>query len=139
MKDFDDASSATNLLVGQGFIRSSFDRWVLGERVYSDGKKATFLKDLEPPPPEIWEIRVTEPVAQARLIGRFAAPDTIIIAKFYTRRFLGKKASSEWKGAMAHCNSLWEQLFPDHPPFSRETIGEYVTENCDEYPIKENS
>lgn len=35
-RDFDDPSSATNLLVGKGFIESSMTRWVLGERVYGD-------------------------------------------------------------------------------------------------------
>ena len=136
MKDFDDLSSATNLLVGQGFIRSSLDRWTLGERVHSDGKMGRFLKDLEPPPPEIWELRVTEPIVQGRLIGRFAEPDTLILSKFYTRSFLGKKGSPEWNWALQQCDALWASLFQGLPLFVGTTIHNYVTENCDDFPIK---
>ena len=139
MKDFDDPSSATNLLVGQGYIQSSLDRWTLGERVHSDGKKGRFLKDLEPPPPEIWEIRVTEPATQARLLGRFAGPDTLILTKFYTRGLLGNKGSPEWCRALADCENLWTGLFSSHQPFSAKSISEYVTENCDDFPIKKNA
>lgn len=136
VEDFANSASAVNALCGKGFIDAALTKWTLGERVHSDGKAGRFLKDLEPPPPEVWEIRVTEPTVQARLISRFAQPDTLILMKFYTRRLLGKKGSPEWKRATQNCETQWNKLFPDHPPFSAQSISEYVTENCDDFPIK---
>jgi hypothetical protein len=136
MHEFDDANSATNLLCGRGYIEAALAKWTLGERVHSDGKKGRFLKDLEPPPPEVWEIRVTEPSVQARLVGRFAEPNTLILVKFYTRQLLGDKGSQGWKRAMENCETQWNKLFPNHAPFSGQSIGDYVTENCDDFPIK---
>jgi hypothetical protein len=116
-------------------------RWVIGELVYADEKgKARFLKRLEPPPPEVWEIRVTEPRVQARLFGRFAEPDTFVLTKFHSRAVLRDKKKSaahdsEWQVAMDNCVAQWDQLFPGVQPFSGETIHAYVTEKCDDFPI----
>ena len=128
-------NSATNLLCGRGSIEAALNRWVLGERVYGD-RKGRYLANLEPPPPEIWEIRVTEPTAQARLFGRFAEPDTLILTGFHTRRLLGDKGSQEWSDAMQDCVRQWEAFLAALPIFSGSTIHEYVTENCDDFPIK---
>ena len=141
VKDLEDRNSATNILDVRGFIEGAMARWVQGQRVFADDKgKARFLKRLDPPPPEIWEIRVTEPRVQARLFGRFAEPDTLILSKFHSRQVLRdkKKSSaqdSEWQTAMAQCESTWNGLFPGIAPFSGTTIHEYVTENCDDFPI----
>jgi hypothetical protein len=113
----------------------------LGGRVYADDKgKARFLKRLDPPPPEIWEIRVTEPRVQARLFGRFAEPDTLILFRFHSRGVLRnkKKAAakdSEWRIVMTECDDTWNKLFPGIPPFIGTSIHEYVTENCDAFAI----
>src|ERR1700724_2916097 len=107
MKDFDDPSSAVNLLVGKGFIEAALTRWVLGNRIFGDQRKGRFLDRLHPPPPEIWEIRVTEPVVQARLFGRFAEPDTLILTNFHTRGHLKDKGSQAWGTAMADCAQAW--------------------------------
>ena len=40
---------------------------------------------------EIWEVRVTEPDVQARLFGRFAEPDTLILASFIRGHTSGKR------------------------------------------------
>lgn len=135
MKDFSNPSSAVNLLVGKGFIESAFTRWVSGDLVYGDKKMGRFLGRLLPPPPEIWEIRVTEPVVQARLFGRFAEPDTLILTNFHTRRHLGSKGSAPWTQAMANCVNSWDALFPGIPAFEGPDIHAYVTENCDDFPI----
>jgi hypothetical protein len=134
MQDFDDSSSATNLLVGKGFIEAALTRWVSCGRIWGDNR-GRFLDRLSPPPPEIWEIRVTEPVTQARLFGRFAEPDTLILTKFHTRALLGDKGSQAWTAAMANGVKTWESLFPDHAPFSGPNIHAYVTENCDAFPL----
>lgn len=85
MKDFDDPRSAVNLLVGKGYIAAAMTRWVSGGLVYGDNRRGRYLDRLTSPPPEIWEIRVTEPAVQGRLFGRFAEPDTLILTKFHTR------------------------------------------------------
>src|SRR5262249_501716 len=99
-----------------------------------------FLKRLDPPPPEIWEIRVTEPRVHARLFGRFAEPDTLILTKFHGRGVLREKKTkgarkSEWQIVMRECESTWAKLFPGIPPFAGQDIHAYVTDNCDDFPI----
>src|SRR5438445_9877249 len=62
VKDLESPQSATNILDVRGFIEGAMARWVLGQRVYADERgRPCFLKRLDLPPPEIWEIRVTEP------------------------------------------------------------------------------
>jgi len=141
VKDLEDPNSATNILGVRGFIEGAMSRWVLGQRVFADEKgKPRFLKRLDPPPPEVWEIRVTEPRIQARLFGRFAGPDTLILTKFHSRGVLRdkKKSSaqdSEWQIAMTRCATTWDELFPGKDPFKGANIHAYVTENCDDFPI----
>jgi hypothetical protein len=133
-KDLVDPRSATNVLVGKAHILNALDRWVLGEKIYGK-KRGEFLDRLKPPPPDIWEIRATEPSVQARLFGRFAKPDTLVLTKFHTRSMLGKRGSQGWKQAMAGCHQVWEALFPNHPYFTHSDVQSYVTENCDAFPI----
>jgi hypothetical protein len=132
--DLTNHQSATNILTGRGFIEAALTRWVSGGRVYGD-KRGRFLLRLDAPPPEIWEMRVTEPVVQARLLGRFAEPDTLILAKFYTRQLLGQKGSTQWAAGMATCLGVWGQLFGASPPHTGSSIHDYVSENCDDFPI----
>ena len=133
--DLTNPQSATNILSGRGFIEAALTRWTVGDRVFGEKRRGRFLCRLEEPPPEIWEIRVTEPVVQCRLLGRFAEPDTLILMKFYTRRVLGSKGSLQWSAGMMLCEEIWNELFPGTAPFSAGTIHEYVTENCDDFSI----
>jgi hypothetical protein len=133
--DLNNPNSATNILSGRGFIEAALTRWTTGDRIYGDNRRGQFLFRLEPPPPEIWEIRVTEPVVQSRLLGRFAEPDTLIIAKFYTRALLGNKGSREWAAGMTACERIWNDLFGGCAPFAASRIHDYVTDNCDDFPI----
>jgi hypothetical protein len=110
-------------------------RWVLGGLVYGNRERGLFPDRLDPPPPEVWEIRVIEHNPQARLFGRFAEQDTLILTAFHTRGHLGKKASRAWSDAMSACTSSWERLFPGMSPFSGHTIHDYVSENCHDFPI----
>jgi len=59
LNDLTNPESAVNILVGRGFVEASLVRWTSGGRVYGDDKRGRFLFRLEPPPPEIWEVRVT--------------------------------------------------------------------------------
>lgn len=135
MKDFDDPNSAVNLLVGKGYIAASLTRWVSGGLIYGDKRRGRYLDRLTAPPPEIWEIRVTEPATQARLFGRFAEADTLILTKFHTRSYLGKKGSAAWNAAMVACVQEWEAIFPGIDPHSASAIDGYVTENYDAFPL----
>ena len=116
MRDFDSRSSAVNTLVGKGFVEGALTRWVSGGRIYGDQNRGLFLDKLSSPPPEVWEIRVTEPVVQARLFARFAEPDTLILTGFHTRGHLGKKGSQNWIEAMQACKECWDELFPGMHP-----------------------
>lgn len=135
LKDFDDPHSAVNMLTGRGYIEAALTRWVSGGLVYGDQRRGRFLVRLDAPPPEIWEVRVTEPVAQARLFCRFPEPDTLVFTKFHTRRHLGPKGSQAWLDAMEACARRWRDLFPGVPPFVGSTIHDYITENCDDFPL----
>ena len=127
--------SASNLLSGRAPIQAALEHWTRGDRVFGSKRGGGFLKRLEPPPDEIWEIRVTNPVVQSRLFGRFAEPDTLILCSFYTRNFLGKRNSKNWQIAMKECERLWDDLFGKTRPFCGFYISDYVTENCDDFPI----
>lgn len=127
--------SATNILCGRGPIEAAFTKWVLGDRVYGD-RYRRFIRDLCPPPPEVWEIRVTEPIVQVRIIGRFPEPDTFIATELYTRNFLGDKGSQAWSEAMQDCEAQWNSFSPVLPVFCGRSIHDYIQENCDDIPIK---
>jgi hypothetical protein len=135
MQDFDSSSSAVNLLVGKGYVEAALTRWVSGNLIYGDHKRGRFLDKLTPPPPEVWEIRITEPVVQARLFCRFAEPDTLILTNLHTRGHLGDKGSQAWTAALAACVQSWDDIFEGANPFSGSNIHSYVTENCHAFPI----
>jgi hypothetical protein len=137
LQDLIDPNSAVNLLASdrkctRGCIEADLDLWVLGNRVYLNDR-ARFLCRLWPPPPEIWEVRVTEPHPQVRLFGRFLEPDTLILTKFPLRHQLGDRGSRVWTTAMRDCERKWATLFPTIPALSASTIHHYVTENCDDF------
>lgn len=137
MKDLDDDRSPTNFFAGRHWVESALMRWVLGDRIWRvqrrHGWEGGFLKRLEPPPIEIWEVKVIEPRPQVRLFGRFAGPDLLIFTKFHLRDTLGDKGSKQWEGAMKDCEHAWSKL--GLPLHSKTAIQDYVSGNCDDYPI----
>ena len=133
--DFNNPQSAINLLCGPAPVAAALTLWVLGDRIYGDCQGGRFLTMLHPPPPDIWEIRVTEPNVQVRMFCRFAEADTVIVTRLHTRDFLGRKGSAAWGNAMTECKQKWDSLFPGMPVFSRQSIHQYVTEECDDFPL----
>jgi hypothetical protein len=111
-------------------VDAAFTRFVLGDRVYKG-----FLDRLEPPRDEIWEIRVTAPRPQWRVLGRFAEPDTFVATGCFARDRLGRKGSDEWEAAIADCVAQWAALFPGLDPHTAPAIDRYVTENCDDFAL----
>jgi hypothetical protein len=131
-----DPNSATNVLRLRGHIQAALVHWVSGGRIRADENgKPRFLKRLCPPPPEIWEVRVTDPIPQVRLLGRVVEQDTLILDRFHTRQYLGDKGDAGWKEAMEGCHAEFEKLFPGEPLFQPTTIQQCVTENYDDFPI----
>ena len=122
MKDLTDRDGIVNLMALRGMVEAELQRWVQGGKVWVDlNGKPRFLKPLCPPPPEIWELRFTDPRVQLRLFCRFAEPNTIIGTKFHTRGMLGDKGSRDWRDAMLACEECWKSLIPIEPPFSAKT------------------
>lgn len=130
---YNDPHSAVSMLVGKGYVCAALDRWALGDRVCGDATRCRFLCPLHPPPPHIWEVRVTLPVAQGRLFGCFLEPNTLVLTHFHMRRYLDE--DDHWFVAMTDCQRTWERLFPFRTPFQSTCIPHYVTENCDDFPI----
>jgi hypothetical protein len=134
-REFDDASSAVNILCGRGYIQRALERWVTGGHIYASNRSKRFLKRLDEPPPEIWEIRVTEPATQGRLFCRFAATDCLVLTGMHTRKMLGDAGSAAWTHAMADCETQWNTLFPGLPPHRAEGLGGYISGNFDDVPF----
>jgi hypothetical protein len=129
-------TSAVTLLSLRGFVESAFTRWTSGGLVYADSRsRPRFLKRLDPPPQEIWEIRITDPDIQVRALCRFPEPDTLITTRIATRDLFGRRDSRtrEWQQAMNDCETVWSDLgLPIH---TGVVIKDYVTRNCDDFPI----
>lgn len=129
-------SSPVNLLVGRGAIEAELTAWTVGDYLYDNGRGgAGFIKKLEPPPPEIWEIRVTHPAPQARIFGRFAEPDTFVATTMHTRDYLGGKGSRTWVDTCNQCAADWSALLPMFPPYRGNIVSDYITEDCDDFPL----
>jgi hypothetical protein len=132
-KHLTDPNSATNLLHLRGYIHNALIHWVSGGRIRADERmKPRFLKRLCPPPPAIWEVRVTDPVPQVRLIGRIVEQDILILDRFHTRSYLGDKGDRGWKEAMEGCHAALSKIFPGEPLIMANTIYAYVSENRDD-------
>jgi hypothetical protein len=134
-KQLTDKGSVINGLGARGYVQNALVRWVTGGLVHADELgKPRFLKRLCPPPSEIWEIRVTDPVPQIRLLGRIVEPDTLILTQFHTRTHLDNP-NSGWKTEMPACDSVLAQIFAGEPLMMKTLISDYVTENCHAFKI----
>jgi hypothetical protein len=85
------------------------------------------LKRLEPPPPEIWEMRVSEPSPGIRVFGRFAHKDIFIALLWEDRILLGPFGSRRWKYFASKCEQDWHKYFPRHNPVEGRSINEYLS------------
>lgn len=121
-----------------GEVEAAMAHWTLGEHIYSDDEgNASFLKRLKLPPPEVWNIRVTQPDPQVRIFSRFVLPDALIATHTVLRGDLsekGRRSTKKWNAVMEACVSSWNSLELG-APFSGLTVHDYVTENCDDFSI----
>lgn len=133
--DLTNPESAINLLHLRPQILAAMTHRVTGGLVYAAKGKGRFMRLLEAPPTEVWELRITDPRVQSRAFCRFPEPDAIVMTKIHTRQLLGKKKSPEWARAMKACCTVWDGLFPHNPPFTGFTVHDYITENCHDFPL----
>ena len=78
---------------------------------------------------------MTEALVQARLFGRFAEQDTLVLTAFHTRALFKGKGTAQWREAMHQCRQTWDDLFVSIQPMSADFVGAYVSENYDDFPL----
>lgn len=117
-------------------IEAVFDNWVKGVEVavsLGGSGKGALLARLDPPPPNIWELRVTDPSPQFRVFCMFAAKDILVATQIENRNVLGSKQtktgkkSAAWTKIMQDCNNEWVRLFPNNIPFDSANLDEMMT------------
>lgn len=118
-------------------IISLFERWVKGDLVkvrLRGHKRGAFVARLEPPPPDVWEFRVTEPTPQFRVFFRFVSKDIAVATSIRTRAELGPKQtksgkkSHAWASVMRECGDHWGKLFGSAEPLSGDDLSQFMTE-----------
>lgn len=122
--------SALQKLAGKAQILGALDTWVLGHQITGDQRRGHFLVPLDGPPPDVWEIKVRAPTIEGRLFVRFLAPNTLLMTHSHTRRLL----ESGFRAPMDDCAAAWDEHLPGILPFRGNSIHEYVTFNCDDFP-----
>jgi len=138
-RGINDSNSPIRMLGSAAAVQQMLEKWVVGGRmaVRLSGKKAgATLARLDEPPPEIWDLRVTQPVCQVRIFCRFAAMDSLIVTHMSTRGLLGNAGSREWQKAMAKCLHDWEALFPQIPVFKGSSVNDYISANAEDITSK---
>lgn len=137
-KEYNDDQSPVILLAKRGPVKNAFDHWTLGRRIWGRESRGVFtegrfLKPLHPPPPNIWEIKVTEPVVQIRIFGLFIEQDSFLVTSLHTRRFLDE--DQNWLRVMNESAAAWKLLFPTVNPLVKNRIGDYISENYDDFSV----
>lgn len=120
-------------------MQAMFEHWAGGGEIMVrlGGRSGDAeLARLEPPPEEIWELRVTRCAPQVRIFCRFAARDTLVALTAWNRDQLGgvnrsrNRPGKSWPEAMYGCLSEWNRLFRGADAFRGRAIGDYVSTNC---------
>lgn len=124
------SDSALQWFGAKAQILGALDTWVLGRLITGTRSRGDFLVPLDPPPPDVWEIKVRAPTVEGRLFVRFLEPDALLMTHCHTRRSL----DAGFQAAMDECVASWNELFPEHEPFRGNSIHDYVTSNCDDFP-----
>lgn len=100
-----------------------------GHVVVGRGKeKNCFLKLLEPPAGEVWELRSRNPLPSIRVFGRFAMKDYFIATNMEYRTKLGPQGSREWRDEIVGCAAQWRSLFPTYDAHTGADIHDYISE-----------
>lgn len=113
-----------------GELRADLDHFTTGGliNVSSGPEKHAYMKHLDPPDDQVWEIRSRDPKPSMRVFGRFAETDVFIATNLMDRAYLGPIGSKRWRDEFERCKSEWMKLFPTYPPLNGATINEYISE-----------
>lgn len=132
------AQSGVNFHRARAFVERVMERWVLGERIIvsmAGGGTGAVLARLDPPPPGVWEFRITEPRTQFRMFGQFVAKDVMVVTGIHNRSVLGdryrsnNKRSVEWADAMHECAQSVRKLIDPCQPLLTDDPADYLSEN----------
>jgi hypothetical protein len=138
MKELTNPSSHVNFHKAAADCERMMERWVKGDPMnisLGGPGRGSMLARLDPPPSDVWELRVTDPRPQFRIFCQFAGPDILIATSVENRNLLGEKArgrkrSDAWSKAMYGCTEKCGELLAPFKPFSSDNAADYVTEKC---------
>ncbi len=137
LKELNSANSSVNFHNAKIETLRMFERWVKGDLIkvrLVGHKPGAFVSLLDPPPPDIWEFRITEPAIQFRVFFRFVSEDMIVATSIRSRKLLGNKKTKggrkaqAWQDVMRECEGRWSQLFPHHEPMTGTTAADFLTD-----------
>ena len=115
-----------------GSLRADLDRFITGGLItaavdpFKGGKQAN-IKQLDPYPDEVWEIRSRVPRPGIRVLGRFADTDVFVALTWWHREPLRGPGSKEWRAAIVECRVKWRNLFLAYDPKSGADIHDYIS------------
>lgn len=141
LKELNDAKSAVNHHGVRADCIRVMERWVSGGNIpvsMSGSGRGAILARLDPPPADIWELRITEPNVQFRAFGQFVAKDVLIVTALQPRgTLLTKKLrsrrtrSATWTAAMYGCFDVCKKLIAPYLSLSGSDPATFVSENYD--------
>ena len=122
-------ADSTETAKRMGRLRADFDHFSTGGLiVVSSGREGTaYMKQLDPPENEIWEIRSRDPKPSLRVFGRFADTDVFVATNMLDRRSLGEQGSRAWRDECIRCGATWRRLFPTYGAHTGANINEYIS------------
>lgn len=124
-------------------LRADIDNFVRGNHisVCIRPHKAKSNHDfglLHHPSEGIWDYRSRSPKPGIRIFGHFAAAGLFVALTWHPRsqdwngrQSLGDKHNPLWDEAKNNCRATWDQLFPNHSPFTPEHHHECFTGKTD--------
>ncbi|RWC61515.1 hypothetical protein [Mesorhizobium sp.] len=138
-KELNDPASTVNYHGVRADCLRVMERWVSGGSIamsMSGSGKGAVLARLDPPPPDAWELRITEPNVQFRLFCQFVEKDVLVATHMRPRGTLlgkkmrsGKTRSSAWTGAMWDCKKACQSLITPHVAIGGDDPASFISES----------
>jgi hypothetical protein len=119
-----------------GAARALMESFVRGDLVVArmppSKNVETVIALLEPPTNNVWAFRVRVPKPGARILGRFAEPDTFIATHWVNREdFIDAQSNMsnprKWRDESVRCKAIWTHLFPSYDPITGSTIHDFIS------------
>lgn len=138
-KELDDPGSTVNYHGVRADCLRVMERWVSGGMIamsMSGSGRGAVLARLDPPPPDAWELRITEPNVQFRLFCQFVERDVLVATHIRPRGTLlskkmrsGKTRSSAWTGAMWDCKTTCQKLITPQVALNGDDPALFISES----------